>query len=194
VFEKLTDEPLEAAMRSAQIRFSLLSLLFGLTCASAAGAQQVMSLEELERLRNTSTTITVTDRNGREFRGTVADASETRLSLWMSGAIHRFDVGDVRSVRVRRDDGWLDGALLGAAVGGGLSALMFLDNECRDDPACYAAVAVYAGIGGLAGLGIDALLHRDDVVYTAPPAGAQRLTVAPLLARGRNGVRLTIVF
>jgi hypothetical protein len=55
-------------------------------------------------------------------------------------------------------------------------------------------VAVYAGIGGLAGLGIDALLHRDDVVYTAPPAGAQRLTVAPLLARGRNGVRLTIVF
>ena len=72
---------------------------------------------------------------------------------------------------------------------------MFLDNECRDDPACYTALAVYAGIGALAGLGIDALIHRDVVVYTAPPPSAQRaFTVAPFVARGRSGVRSTITY
>ena len=85
--------------------------------------------------------------------------------------------------------------LIGAAAGGGLSSLMFLDNECRDDPVCYTALAVYAGLGALAGLGIDALIHRDIVVYTAPSLSAQRAyIVAPLLERGRNGVRLTIAF
>jgi hypothetical protein len=169
--------------------------MFGLTCASAGGAQQVSSLEELKTLGNTDTTITVTDRNGREFRGAVADASETLLSLRIAGAIHRFAAGDVRSVRVRKEDSLIDGALIGATVGGGLTSLMFLDNECRDDPACYRAVAVYAGIGALVGLGLDALIHRDVVVYTAPPPGAQRVfTVAPFVARGHSGVRLTIAF
>jgi hypothetical protein len=182
-------------MRSAQFRSGFLGVLFGLLCASAAGAQQVLSLEELKILGNANTKITVTDRNGREFRGTVADASETLLSLRIAGAIHRFAVGDVRSVRVRKEDSLVDGALIGAAVGGGLTSLMFLDNECRDDSACYAAVAVYAGIGALVGLGIDALIHRDVVVYTAPPPSAERVfTVAPFVARGRSGVSLTIAF
>ena len=47
----------------------------------------------------------------------------------------------------------------------------------------------------LAGVVIDALIHRTMVVYSAPPPSAQRAyLVAPLIARGRNGVRLTIAF
>ena len=179
-----------------RFRSGLLGAVFGLMCASAAGAQQVgVSLEELEILATTDSRVTVTDRNGREFRGTVADASETLLSLRIAGAIHRFGVGDVRTVRVRKEDSLVNGALIGAAIGGGLTSLIFLDNECRDDPGCYAAVAVYASVGALAGLGIDALIHRDVVVYTAPAPGAQgAFTVAPFVARGRGGLRLTIAF
>ena len=52
-----------------------------------------------------------------------------------------------------------------------------------------------AGIGALAGLGIDALIHGEVVVYTAsPPVSRRGVTVAPLAARGRSGVRLTIAF
>jgi len=170
--------------------------MFGLTFASAAGAQQVVSsLEELKILGNTNSKVTVTDRNGREFRGTVDDASEPLLSLRIAGSIHRFAAADVRSVRVRKEDPLVDGALIGAAVGGGVTSLMFLDNECRDDPVCYAAVAVYAGIGALAGLGIDALIHRSIVVYAALAPSAQRAgTVAPFVARWHRGVRLTIAW
>ena len=106
-------------MRSAQFRSGLLGVMVGLMCASAAGAQQVLSLEELKILGNTNTRITVTDRNGREFRGTVADASETLLSLRIAGAIHRFAAGDVRSVRVRKEDSLIDGALIGQQSGAG---------------------------------------------------------------------------
>lgn len=181
-------------MSSTQFRSSLLAVMIGLVCTSPAVAQQILSLKELKILGNTNTTITVTDRSGREVRGTVADASETLLSLRIAGAIRQLAVEDVRSVRVRKEDSLANGLLIGAAVGGGLTSLIFLDNECRDDPACFAAVAVYAGVGALAGVAIDALIHRDVVVYTAPPPSAQRVFVAPFLARGRSGVRMTIAF
>jgi hypothetical protein len=72
---------------------------------------------------------------------------------------------------------------------------VFLDNQCRDDLACYAAVGVYSGIGALAGLGIDALIRREVVVYTAPAPSAQgTFTVAPFVTPGRTGLRLKIVF
>ena len=60
---------------------------------------------------------------------------------------------------------------------------------------CYKAVAIYAGIGALAGVGIDALIHGSVVVYTARAPGAPHvLTMAPIVARGRNGVRLMFAF
>jgi len=61
-------------------------------------------------------------------------------------------------------------------------------------PVCYQAVAVYAGLGAVAGLGIDALVHGHLVVYTAPPRAQNRLVVAPIAARGAKGMRLTLSF
>jgi hypothetical protein len=186
----------EAAMRSARLRSGFLGLTVVMMWASAADAQPVApSLAELNGLGQVKSNVTVTDTNGREFRGRIADASESLLSLRIGSEIRRFDKAEVRSVRVRTEDSLANGALIGAAVAGGLTSLQFLDNECRDDPACYEALTVYAGIGALAGLGIDALIHGNVVVYTAPAPGAHHmLTVAPMVARGRKGVRLTIAF
>jgi hypothetical protein len=163
---------------------------------ATADAQPVASsLAEVKGLASAASKVTVTDTKGQEFRGTIAEASESVLSLRIGSDIRRFDAVDVRSVRVRKEDSLANGALIGAVVGGGLTSLLFLDNECRDDPVCYSAVAVYAGIGAVAGLAIDALLHGTVVVFTAPPPGAQHLfTVAPMVARGGRGVWLTIAF
>jgi len=181
-------------MRSTRLRPTLAGLV-GLTLwAGIAGAQPVAtSLADLQGLASGKTHVTVTDANGRELRGRVTDVSESRLSLRIGREVRRFDAADVRLVRARTEDGLGNGALIGAAVGGGLSSLMFLDNECRDDPACYTALAVYTGLGALAGLGIDALIHRTVVVYAAPPR-PPRVAMIPLLANGRKGVRLVIGF
>ena len=97
-------------------------------------------------------------------------------------------------MRLRKGDSLINGALIGAAMGGGLTSLLFLDNECRDDAACYGAVAAYGGAGALAGLAVDAMIHRTVVVYAAPPGTRQSFTATPIVARRRAGVRLTIGF
>ena len=109
----------------------------------------------------------------------------------MGRELRCFDAVDVDSVRVRKEDSLANGALIGAAVGSGLTSLIFLDNECRDDPSCYASVAVYGGIGAAAGLIVDALIHRNLVVYAAPSRRGPLLAVGPM---GLKGVRLTIRF
>ena len=182
-------------MRSDPIRWGVLGVIAGLICAGSAGAQQVSSLEALQVLANTNTRVTVTDNKGQAFRGTVVDVSERQLGLRIAGAVHQFPVGDIRSVRARKEDTLRNGALIGAAIAGGLTSLVFLDNECRDDPACYAGVAIYTGLGALAGVGVDALIRREVLVYAGPaPAAPTVFTVSPFVVRGRRGVRLTIEF
>ncbi len=180
-------------MKSTRLRPAFTGLAFALMWATADAQPVASSLAELKGLVSEESTVTVTDAKGREFRGRIADASESLLSIRIGSDIRRFDAADVRSVRVRKEDALANGALIGAAVGGGLTSLLFLDTECGDDPACYGAVAVYAGFGAVAGLGIDALIHGTVVAYTAPGA-QQRVRVAPMVARGRRGVWLTIAF
>lgn len=177
-------------------RSAMLGPLLVLTWGSGAAAQPAASssLERLKAVVPAHSKVTVTDTQGQEFRGTIDDASESGLSLTIDGAMRRFEATDVSSVRVRRNDSLADGALIGAAVSGGLSSLMFLDNECHTDPVCYQAVAVYAGLGAAVGLGIDALIHGHAVVYTGRPRVQNRLIVAPIVARGEKGVRLTLSF
>src|SRR5262245_883511 len=158
--------------------------LLALAWADAAGAQPAAtSLEALRPLADAASTVTVTDEDGREFRGTIADASATRLSLRVGREIRQFPAADVRTVRVRKEDSLANGAWIGALVGGGSAAFGFLDNECRDDPACYAAVAWCAGIGAAAGLGIDALVRDEATVYQAGPR-PQAFRLGPMMGRG----------
>jgi hypothetical protein len=177
-------------------RSEMLGPVLVLAWASGAAAQPAASssLEGLKALLPPHSKVTVTDAQGHEFRGTIDEASESGLSLRSADAIRRFVAREVRSVRVRTNDSLVNGALIGAAVSGGLSSLIFLDNECHTDPVCYQAVAVYAGLGAAAGLGIDVLIHDHVVVYTARPRVQNRLVVAPIVARGGKGVRLTISF
>ena len=161
-----------------------------LTRAATASAQPAAtSLQQLLHL-GTEKRVTVTDANGRDVRGTIADVSQSRLCLRIGRESRCLDAVDIDSVRVRKEDSLANGALIGAAVGAGVTSLIFLDNECRDDPSCYAAVAFYGGIGAAAGLIIDALIHGSVVVYTAPSRKAL-LTVRPT---GMMGVRLTLTF
>ena len=155
-------------MRSAWFDSALLGVALALLSPAAATAQAIAtSLPQLQGL-GSARTVTLADRNGHEFRGTIAEVSESCLCLQMRREVRCFDAVDIDSVRVRKEDSLANGALIGAAVGSGLSSLIFLDNECRDDPSCYAGVAFYGGIGAAAGLIVDALIHRNLVVYTAP--------------------------
>jgi hypothetical protein len=155
------------------------------------GAQpSATSLQQLQRLEN-GKAVTLTDRNGHEFRGSIADVTESWCCLQIGRVFRCFDAAAVHSIRARKDDSLANGALVGAAVASGLTSLIFLDNECRDDRSCYAALALYGGIGVAAGLIIDAFIHGSVLVYAAPSHSGPVVTLGPM---GMNGVRLKIVF
>jgi hypothetical protein len=174
-----------------------LTLSLAILRAGAVEAQTpASSLGDLKPLAMTRSTVFVSDTQGRTFRGTIAAVSESGLALRIGDTIRQFAVIDVGSVRVRKADPLVNGALIGAATSGGLVSLMFLDNECHDDPACYQAVAAYAGIGALAGLAIDALNRRSVVVYSRPSSPATRhvFTLTPMIQNGLKGVRVRVDF
>src|SRR5262245_1243930 len=102
-------------MSSAPVRFGPLAVTFMVMCARGAGAQPVASsLDDLKILEWTGSKVTVTDTNGQKYRGTVAGASDSLLSLRTGSAIRRFSVGEVRSVQVRKEDSLGNGVLIGA--------------------------------------------------------------------------------
>jgi hypothetical protein len=164
--------------------------------ANASAAQPlVSSLQDLKAPEVVNSMVTVTDATGHLFRGTIVDASESSLTLQVKNGIHRFDASDIRSVLMQKEDSVANGALIGAAVAGGLTSLIFLDNECRDDPVCYQALAAYAGLGALSGLVVDALIHRHVVVYTGTTPGApHRISIVPVIGRTRRGMEVIIGF
>ena len=178
-------------MRCAWLDSGLLGVALLLLSPAATTAQPIAtSLEQLQGL-GSARTVTLTDGDGREFRGTITEVSASWLCLQMGREARCFDAVDIGSVRVRKADSLANGALIGAAVGSGVASLIFLDNECRDDPSCYAGVAFYGGIGAAAGVIVDALIHRNLIVYEAPSRPGPRVAVGPV---GLKGVRLTIMF
>ena len=181
-------------MTTVLFRSALVNVAVAVSLARIASAQPpAASLEDLKSLES-ATRVTVVDVQLRRFQGTIADASESLLLLRTGSGIRRFEAAEIQSVRIRKEDSLLNGALLGSAVGGGLTSLLFLDNECRDDPACYKAVVGYAGLGGLAGLAIDALIHRTAVVYNAASRSQRRLPVVTMTGGGRQGIGVMIRF
>jgi len=181
-------------MATDRLRSALVHLALVVTSAGVASAQPaVASLEDLKSLES-ATRVTVVDMQLRRFRGTIADASESLLLLRIGSETRRIEVSEIRAVHIRKEDSLVNGTLLGAAVGGGLTSLLFLDNECRDDPICYKAVVAYAGLGALAGLAIDALIHGTTVIYDAASRSQRPLRVVPMAGGGRRGIGVMIRF
>ena len=180
-------------MTTVRFRSALVNLALAVTSAGVASAQPAASLEDL-KLVKTATRVTVVDMQSGRFQGTIADASESLLLLRIGSEIRRFEAAEIRSVHIRKEDSLVNGTLLGAAVGGGVTSLLFLDNECRDDQVCYKAVAAYAGLGALAGLAIDALIHGTTVIYDAASRSERPLRVVPMTGGGRRGIGVMIRF
>lgn len=92
----------------------------------------------------------------------------------------------------KRGDSKLNGFLIGAGVtGAGMGALLagFCDHDCGSGRVAV-GTAIYAGLGGLIGVGLDALIVGKTLVYRRP-AG---LAVAPIVGANRAAVQARLAW
>jgi hypothetical protein len=168
-------------------------LLIG--CPTAVWAQ------EAERIRASvkdGQRVVVTDDQGREFAGKIAEigADTLRLLVGTQPTAVRF----ASIVRIDRPhDTLANGALIGLGVGAafGLTAVALEDaRECNpaaffdcSDPSLAGYVIIplmTGGLGSAIGVGIDALIRRDRTIYRR--GDHVRTTLRPIAGHGVRGV------
>jgi hypothetical protein len=177
---------------SARIALALLLAAPGL-----AGAQGIAnSLHELRLLVRAGDTVTVQDTGGREVKGRIDALSASRLVLVTSSGRREWEDADLRVIRQRRGDSLGNGALIGLGVGAGLGLAGGLALQEESDEAGLVAtiMLVYGGLGAAIGVGVDALVTRQYVIYERPDAARPQVRVTPLLTPRAQGLRVTLSF
>lgn len=141
-----------------------------------------------DRLKIGQTAI-VLDNTGREIVGTVAELSSSSLVLRNGSVGQRFDAADVAVIK-RTGPIW-DGAVKGGAIG--LLSMLIALSGCSGSTCEKGSLLMLgAGIGAAIGLGFDAAFGPKTVYRSA--GQPQRLTVAPVVSKDRQGVAASIRF
>ena len=183
------------------MRHVVLGILFGtgvLACAPTAVAQGIAgSFRELQLLVRAGETVTVTDVKGHDVKGRIDVLSPPMLVITDRSGRHEWTEGEVASIRQLRGDSLGNGALIGLGIGtafGLVGGIMAAQDEYNDDAAWVVfATGVYAGIGTGIGVGIDALIRRETVIYQ-PATPRTQVRLLPLLTPRRQGVLVSIGF
>jgi len=140
-------------------------------------------------------TIWVTTIGGKELKGKVVSSSSTSLTLKTDANAVTLGLIEVRRIETR--DSLINGALIGALAGGGISAWIgiTLDRDCDGPCGNWGAItgltAVGAGAGALAGIGIDALVRGRREIYRSPASG-RSVVIAPTISHPYFAVRLFV--
>ena len=175
-------------------------VMFLLLCAGGTvEAQEVASsFDQLAVLVKPGDKITVVDVTGRETKGQIGKLSRDALILVTSAGPRQLGEVDVATISQRRGDSLKNGAIIGAVAGTAYFVTMvaLLSDSDGGDVIIGTAIAggvLFAGMGAAAGVGIDALITRRQVIYQKP-AGRSRVSVSPLFGHRRRGAAVTVRF
>jgi hypothetical protein len=177
-------------------RASALCLL--LLCTAGRGHAQELanSIEQLRVLVRPGDNVRVTDTSGREIKGKIDRLSSSSISLLVGGHARTLDEGEIATIRQRKDDRLSDGArngFIGGAAFGLLVGLTVLDHG--GGAFVTTAALVYGGLGASMGVGLDALVTHEQIVYDARERSpSAKVRVAPFMTPERKGVALSLRF
>jgi hypothetical protein len=138
--------------------FVVMSVCLVVSPAASAG-------QEPTRGKPVDEVIVTQSDSGVEMRGTLLDLSADTLAMLVDGRRVEIPLDHVLRVDARHDP-VKDGAIIGAAVMGGLAALAcpYTDSGAG----CAVAIAFETGLGALVGAGIDALHKGRTPIYIKP--------------------------
>jgi hypothetical protein len=168
--------------------------------SAAVDAQEVAgTFDQLRVLVKPGDKITVADDTGREMSGTIAELSPTSLALLVDGRRHDVQATSVDTIRQRRSDPLANGAKWGLGIGAGLGlaaglALSSEYDEGTDGAFVAFATLIYGGLGAAVGVGVDALISGNQIIYARRTTPSARFRVRPVLTSARMGALVMIGF
>ena len=193
-------QPARTGRRRTFMRFPLWLGVAAVSLAaavSAAEAQVAGSFEQLQLLVGPQDRVTVTDSTGQELTGSITSLSPASLTLLVEGSQRVFDEADVGDIRQRRPDSLNNGAINGFWTGVAVGGLLVVAAHGSSDPIGLAGgmflTSALASLGVGLGVGIDAMIVGRRSIYRSS-GSARRLTVSPLVSRGRRGVAVSLGF
>jgi hypothetical protein len=146
-------------------------------------------------------TLEVIDDQGQEVRGRVRSLSADALTLDRKGTQTEIPFQRITQI-ARPNDNLANGALIGLGAGvafGLVGATVGTDDcdevyyECYGGPRFIAAAAlVFGAIGAGIGVGVDALIHRERVIYRRD--GRRQTRVAPVVGPGVGGAVVSVTW
>jgi hypothetical protein len=143
--------------------------------------------------------VEVLDDKGQEVRGRIRALSAVTLTLERANDVIEVPVARITQLS-RPADSLANGALIGFGAGAafGLLAATVGTSDCEpyfypcfEGPGFVAGSAlIFGGIGAAIGVGIDALVHRERVIYRRD--GGRQTRVAPVVGPGVAGAMASI--
>ena len=164
--------------------------------APMAEAQVAGSFEQLGMLVGIDERITVTDRGGQEVTGRIAFLSPSKLTLLIQGSPYDFDEAEIDAIRHRHSDSPKNGAVIGLLSGiaaGCLTVRIAAKGHVAHPDIWMTFSGPFGGVGAMVGAGVDAGIQEQRVIYR-PTGSARRLTISPMLSRGRQVVAVSLGF
>jgi hypothetical protein len=181
---------------------------FGFIGASPGYAQTRVTLDDLRRVLAAGDIITVVPADGEPVAGRLVRLGDidldvrpvdTRKSQRPEPRDVTFALDAIRSLERPRDP-VRNGTLLGAGIGAGFGAAMFVHatiidrNELAEWAGFYVgAAAISTGIGALVGWAIDAASSKPYIRFDPSAEPRTRISVQPAYAPGR-GIAVTVSF
>jgi hypothetical protein len=170
-------------------------LVLALVVPTTAAQEVAHSLDQLRQIVTVGDKVIVTDLQGRETHGSIAEISSSSLGLITDGVRTDFAETDLDTVGQRdsRRNGTLWGLATGVALG--MWFEMSLAHEYgRDDIGYGSVVLPFAGLGAGIGFALDAIKKGRRILYARVGSATTNATVVPVWTRQRKAILLSLRF
>jgi hypothetical protein len=162
---------------------------FAWQSASAQTPASALAFDEAKARLRPGDRLIVTDTQQQPIEGRLVELSPCSLRMLVDGQRQDLPLDDLLRIDRRTSDSLLNGALIGAALGGVFFLSYYSENAlCQSNCQFTSGALATIGIGAATGAGLDALTARNETVFERPPPS--QLTRDG--SRARSGMRWSI--
>jgi len=154
---------------SSTHRLLVLLAFLSLGTPGVHAQEPATSLDQLNLILGNGDKITLVDSSGQKVTARVNRLGPDGLDLNVSDKVRTFTENEIRQITRGKSDSPLNGFLIGAGTGFGLTLPLNLALVNDDEKgAAVAASALWGLIGGGIGALVDACVHGEQLVYFRP--------------------------